>query len=358
MNKMQKSHQLGSLFALCATAMLASNSASAVTTVLNSGTNDWNTGASWSTGNVPTAADLAIINNNNEATLSSVAVDVGTIRMVNNANSATLTLSSGASLNVSTLFQMGAGGSGTATANINGGTFSFANSSLGAATTTVLNVNGGAASTDNAAGVQVLANGTMNVISGSFTHSGTGSRTVTDGDGAVNVSGGSFNAVGAAAADILRIRNDLTISVGTVNLTGGQVVFDQGHDLNVVGNAATINMDRLNYGSFVGAINFDFDSDGISSIVSSAFTNLANASIFVDGTSYTGGAGSFTLFESASLSGLPTAAVADNFDGFTTAFSQSGENYILTLTAVPEPGMSALLGGIFALSWVMVRRRR
>lgn len=330
---------------------------SAANQVLDADGGDWNDAGNW-TSAVPTSADIAIINNNNTATLNTVAVDVGTLRMVNNANDGTFTMSAGGSLNVSTLFQMGAGGTGTATTNINGGTFSFVNSSLGAVTTSILNIDGGAASTSNANGVQVLANGTLNVIGGSFTHSGTGTRTVTDGDGAVNVSGGSFNAVGASPSDILRMRNDMTISGGTVNLTGGQVVFDQGHDLNVVGNDATINMDRLNYGSFTGAINFDFDSDGISSIISSAFMNLANASIAVDGTNYTGGAGVFTLFESASLSGLPSSAVANNFGGLTGTFSQSGENYILTLTAIPEPGTYALLAGCFALASVMIRRRK
>jgi len=101
----------------------------------------------------------------------------------------------------------------------------------------------------------------------------------------------------------------------------------------VIGSEATIQMAVLNQQSFrgdQGTFTFIFDENGISPINVSAFLHLATAIVNVDGSNYTGGAGSFPLIDSTSLqtTALPANLTATGFSqyGLTTEFEQSPDN--------------------------------
>lgn len=208
--------------------------------------------------------------------------------------------------------------------------------------------------------------GTLNINGGTFTTSSTGYIELITGNntsrGTLNINGGTFNNTDSNGSDdpngdVLRLQSaNINITTGTVNLLNIQCqLLDT--TINVHGDAATINLDKLNpLGN--NEFNFFMDSDGVSTIASSSWLHLNNGTILVDGTNYTGGEGSFTLFSSITLASLPVSATAENLNGFNAAFSQSGNDYIMTLTAVPEPSSCALLGGLIALGWLAVRRRK
>ena len=103
---------------------------------------------------------------------------------------------------------------------------------------------------------------------------------------------------------------------------------------------------------------------GASSVTTwnSAHFDLGLNHLTVDLTSYTAGAGSLTLVDYTTLGGTVFASV-NVFDGSGTL--ALGTDYTLdyttgsniTLNVIPEPGTYALIGGLLALGYVMVRRR-
>jgi hypothetical protein len=210
------------------------------------------------------------------------------------------------------------------------------------------------------------ATGLVQIQGGSLTSVNTGARIVMQGqNGGINstfaISSGSFTAQGSAAADALDIRGvRLDISGGTVDMSGGQMRTLLNPTISVFGDAATIQVGYLNSaaGTTTATYNFAFGSSGISSIDSAAWMHLGGATINVDGSAYTGGAGSFNLFTSVNLASTPLAQyITSPFDGYDTAFSVADNNLVLTLTAVPEPTTFALLG-LGSLALVLAKRRR
>lgn len=132
------------------------------------------------------------------------------------------------------------------------------------------------------------------------------------------------------------------------------------------------------------SLNFILGSSGFTTLTPGAFyigngnvyssTNgglpdagIQNASYSVDMTNYTGGIQTITLVDYGSDSAgvdntsFQTATLeVNNAGGYTAAlqWNDSTEAIELNVTAIPEPGTYALIGGCFALSAVMLRRRR
>jgi len=115
---------------------------------------------------------------------------------------------------------------------------------------------------------------------------------------------------------------------------------------------------------------FNLEATGFQTLTPSIF-NVSGAynttTYTVDLGSYTGGATTIVLadfgseFSSTTDADFQTSTHniinAGAFTGSTLAFNEVDKSFVLTV-AVPEPGTYALLGGCFALSAVMLRRRQ
>jgi hypothetical protein len=123
-------------------------------------------------------------------------------------------------------------------------------------------------------------------------------------------------------------------------------------------------------GTANGTFDFVFDTAGVSTITGDlgfSWFSITGASVSVDGSGYTGGAASFTLFDGNASGNTPPsgnftiAGLGAEGVGWTLDITNSaagGANDTIILNVIPEPGTYALLGGLLALSHVMVRRRR
>ncbi|MDF7808119.1 PEP-CTERM sorting domain-containing protein [Pontiellaceae bacterium B12219] len=285
--------------------------------------------------------DTAIINNNRIINVDSVVDIVAGSVILNNQNgsttTATLNINSGGSLTTGVI---------TVSANDNEGT---------------LNVQGGALTVTDQ--VDIRANGTFNMISGSFSNSATGPRSITKdgGGGTLNIQGGTFTALGAAASDVLRLENDtINISGGTVSLTGGQVLLADTTTLTIAGDAATIKLDNLNMNTAgrAATINFNFDETGVSTISNDGFLNLDFAKLRIDGSAYTGGAATFDLFDAVNVASLSSDVIVTGFgvEGVDYTFTQSTTENIVQLKVIPEPATLGLIGA-FGGGMLFIRRR-
>lgn len=306
---------------------------------------NWNTATvTGGSGNVLPAAsvpDTAVINNNRIINVDSVVDVVAGAVNVNNQNGLTTT----ATLNIDPGGSLTAG-KVTVSQNANEG---------------ILNIQGGALTVTDA--VDIKANGTFNLISGSFLNSATGARSITtdNGGGTLNIQGGSFTALGAASTDVLRLENNtINISGGTVSLTGGQVLLADTTTLSVIGDAATITMDLLNLNTAgrAATVNFDFDATGISTIDNNGFLNLSAGKLRIDGTSYTGGNATFDLFSSPNVASLSSDVIVTGFgvEGVDYTFTQSTTENIVQLSVIPEPATLGLVA-VFGGGVLFIRRR-
>lgn len=143
--------------------------------------------------------------------------------------------------------------------------------------------------------------------------------------------------------------------------------------VRVTGSLATINVHQQS--AFNATMDFVFDAAGISTFDSDSRLGFGSSAITIDASAYTGGDATFVLVDTELFGGtyandgggFGTIGTIVAPTGYTATFDQSkfdgdpvdgftGE-ITVTLAAVPEPGTYALLGGIFALSYVMVRRR-
>ena len=190
----------------------------------------------------------------------------------------------------------------------------------------------------------------------------------------VNLTGGAFTLPGAENGSGLHIA-----SGGTLNISGGTHTINQ----RTVNNG-TFRVDGSGSGSFIGlnqmtiheggdgVFDFIFDSGGISTIkgVSGfAWFSIASATVSVDASAVAGIVGSYTLFDSHAAGTMFTAGqvtvdpslgvegvdwnlvITENING-------SGLRDTVVLNVIPEPSTYALIGGLLALSSVMMRRRQ
>ncbi|WP_156817241.1 hypothetical protein [Rubritalea marina] len=130
----------------------------------------------------------------------------------------------------------------------------------------------------------------------------------------------------------------MTIQGGVVDMSGGQVKCTNSPVISIIGDAATITMDRLNVNSpsEAATFRFIFDQDGVSPIMTNQWMTLSHAKLEVDGSAYAGGPGTFELFKSSNLTHIGDAQVTGTFPGLQATFSKEGNSWLLNLTEVLE----------------------
>jgi autotransporter-associated beta strand protein len=152
------------------------------------------------------------------------------------------------------------------------------------------------------------------------------------------VSGAGGLRINAASVD--------SIGLSGVNTYEGDTNIETGTTLNLNDNAA------LTF--YIGAdgVNNQVAGDGTANFAGDFIFDLTSAA--AAGTWTIIGSGISETFDST----FTVAGFTDNLDGTWSSGSYTFNESDGTLSAVPEPGTFALLGGLFALGWVMLRRRR
>ena len=223
----------------------------------------------------------------------------------------------------------------------------------------------------NTYNLEVGGNSTLNA-SADFTSTGLTIQNT----GTVNLTGGAFtlpqtstNNNGNGADGVL-----LIAAGGTLDISGGDHIFnertvmDTGSTFRVTGSDATISMNQIGTGN--GTFDFVFDTAGVSTItgdLSFPWFSIGNSLVTVNASAVAGIVGSYTLFDcdasgtmmgagAFTIAGLGTEGVDWNL--VITDNAGGGANDTIVLNVIPEPGSYALLGGLLALSSVMVRRRK
>ena len=266
------------------------------------------------------------------------------------------------------------------TYEVSGGTVAASSNKIVVNTGGNFNVSGGAVTaqssgTNSSSAALQLSGGNITVSSGTLTVSefsaGGGTTYATNGAGTLNVSGGTFKFDGAtAASDTIFFSNDvINITGGTFDAAGGQVIFTNNTQVNIIGDSATITMDALNLAtaSRMATLNFVLGSSGASTINNNSFMGLSHATLLVDGSAYTGGIGAIDLLLSSNLSsgfasgnytvtGLGDEGVHWELEQTLGSGTGNGDVRINVLSVVPEPG-SALMA-LLGLGGLLVRRRR
>jgi hypothetical protein len=196
------------------------------------------------------------------------------------------------------------GQSGTGTFNLSAGTL--------AATAFSIGQNSGAIGVVNQSG------GTIDLLNGP---AGPGSMSIgVVGTGTYSISNGTL------------LAQNLTVMVSSNGVSAGT--------LNLAGNAG-VNCTGALFLGLNGIINFAFRPDGVAQMnFAGAEASVADvgSQIFVDGSAYTGGAGSFTLINAASFVGEPTITLNNFALGATSVWDTNNGNFIVTVgTPVSEP---------------------
>jgi autotransporter-associated beta strand protein len=203
--------------------------------------------------------------------------------------------------------------------------------------------------------------------SGSQTLSGTnlytGATTVTSGKLLIN--GDNSAATGAVSvASAATLGGAGTVGGATTASSGS--FLSAGATVGTVGTltfASTLNISGLAGGT--GGLLFDLDSTAASDKISLTSGALSigtgvldlNDFNFVALSGY--GAGTYTLIStSTSITGTLGSALTGTFGGYDTALSISGNNIVLTVSAIPEPATYAALLGVLALGGTVWNRSR
>ena len=226
--------------------------------------------------------------------------------------------------------QLGAAAGLSSSYTLSGGTLAVVTPTVAASGTMILN--GGEAT------VQTLnMNGVLDINGGTFTIDNDDANDKVSGTGLIKVRSGTLQTTAAVAT-----RNDayecaIEVSGGTVNI-GHQVYYTGG--LTVIGDAATLNIDHYSGGS---KFTFEMGASGISTIDGTgSWGHLGWASITVDGSAYTGGSASFTLFKSSNLASTSTDVTVTGFaDGVTAEVTQDVDDNNMVILTIAVPGFSS-----------------
>lgn len=232
---------------------------------------------------------------------------------------ATLNVNAGKVITVNNVTRLGTATAGTiGTLNVTDGTFVAKGATIISANSMV-DINGGSFTVDNAAGSVGM-----------------------NGAGLLKLQSGTFSTTAVGDAITATFANNFEISGGTVNI-GNQSLFTG--ELKVVGDAAIISLDYLNNNAGAnGDFVFEMGTSGVSMIDGTgSWMHLGSSTIEVDGSAYTGGTGTFTLFRSSNLASMSTDIA--NVSGFTGGLSgtiaQDGNDVVLTV--IPEPATLGLI---------------
>ena len=149
-----------------------------------------------------------------------------------------------------------------------------------------------------------------------------------------------------------------SISGGAARFTTAVNVAQNGV-FDIAGDSATL----AGSGAFSitdgGELSYTLAADGVSAIGVTSFDIGSGALLSIDASSYTAGQGTVTLANFTSNTGtfdLGNIAITGLEAGLSGSISYTGTT--MDLVVIPEPGSYALLGGLLALGFVMVRHRR
>lgn len=144
---------------------------------------------------------------------------------------------------------------------------------------------------------------------------------------------------------------------GTGVLSVGAVTINNNSSFGISGTSASASAASMSIDSG-SSLDFTFGATGINAITLSGQFNITSGALLsVDGSSYTGGFGTIDLVTFGSIVGSFVDPTDIELTGFAAGSSIGYDSDSMFITIVPEPGTFALLGGMLALSYVMLRRR-
>lgn len=266
--------------------------------------------------------------------------------------SAATTWNGGTSSNFGTAgnWSSGSPGNSEQQATINNGNTVVLSSDYTSSSTYTLTVGGNstlnASANFTATGLTVQDTGVVNLTDGAFTLP----KTSTNNNGAgLNINSG-----------------------GTLNISGGSHIFNERSTMNgtfrVAGSNASISMNQIGGGN--GTFDFVFDAAGVSGVYGNlgfSWLSVGGTSVTVDGSSYTGGAASFTLINGNEHGNTPDASnftisgLGDEGVGWTLDITNNPGgsglgNDIVILNVIPEPSTTILLG-LGGLALILRRKK-
>jgi len=315
------------------------------------------------------------IRGNGAISVSSITNNLGSgnIKMGSSAETGTLIYTGAGETTTKTIQLSGTNGGGTIQADgtgalvVSNGITASANST--ARTFTLRGSNTGANS------IGAITNGTATsgialtkADAGKWVLTGTNTYT-----GITTVSGGTLliNGDSSAATGAVSVASSATFG-GTGTIGGATTVasgslLSAGSASGSVGTltfASTLNISGL-AGGPNGGLLFDLDTAAASDKINLTTGALTIGSGLLDLNDFSFvalggyGAGTYTLISTTtSISGTLGSTLTGTFGGYGTALAISGNNIVLTVTAIPEPSTYAAIFGALSLVGVIVARRR
>jgi hypothetical protein len=321
-----------------------------------SSTGDWsdlakwrdNSSGSWQASTVlPGASDSATVNNDFTLTLDMNAA-ISSMVIVNtsdgkgatfNMHGADRTLTLGSTLAVGHSTYTGAGVVNQSAGSLLAGGIITVNDKG------TYNLTSGTLQAGN--NINVVGNGLLDINGGTVTTAVSAVRGFS-GTGTVKLQSGSVSMSGASS---VRLDSNLfEISGGSLTLDANVVLgYAKASEMKIIGDEATLNFKTFSQAADNGAsgtIRFVLDETGVSTINVAEWINLEASTLVVDGSAYTGGAGTFDLITSGSF--MP-ANIADTNKFSITGFAngafitQDTDANKVTLTVIPEPKISLIV---------------